>query len=54
MSPGSSPEPGAPRLAFETWVPAEAKQLGDELGLMVFKDLMTKNRGKLSFAGRDE
>ena len=34
--------------------PAEAKRLGDEMGLMVFKDLMTKNRGKLSFAGCDE
>jgi hypothetical protein len=34
--------------------PDEAKRLGDEMGLMVFKDLMTKNRGKLSFAGCDE
>ena len=34
--------------------PAEAKRLGDEMGLMVFKDLMTKNRGKLSFGGCDE
>ena len=34
--------------------PKEAKRLGDEMGLMVFKDLMRKNAGKLSFAGCDE
>jgi hypothetical protein len=31
--------------------PEEAKQLSDELGLMVFKDLMRKNEGKLKFSG---
>ena len=30
--------------------PEEAKRLGDELGLMVFKDLMTQNAGKLKFS----
>jgi hypothetical protein len=34
--------------------PEEVNRLADEMGLMVFKDLMTKNRGKLSFAGCDE
>ncbi|MGO9404308.1 MAG: hypothetical protein ACLPVW_12670 [Terriglobales bacterium] len=34
--------------------PDEAKQLGDQLGRLVFKDLMTKSRGKLSFDGCDE
>ena len=34
--------------------PEEARRLGDKMGLMVFKDLMTKNRGKLSFAGCDK
>jgi hypothetical protein len=34
--------------------PEEVKRLGDEMGLMVFKDLMRKNAGKLSFAGCDE
>lgn len=34
--------------------PEEAKRLGDEMGLMVFKGLMRKNAGKLSFAGCDE
>ena len=34
--------------------PKEAKRLGDEMGLMIFKDLMRKNAGKLSFAGCDE
>ncbi len=34
--------------------PDEVRRLGDEMGLMVFKDLMTKNGGKLSFAGCDE
>ncbi len=34
--------------------PEEVKRLGDEMGLMVFKDLMKKNAGKLSFAGCDE
>jgi len=31
--------------------PEEAKQLGDELGLIAFKDLMGKNEGKLKFSG---
>ncbi len=31
--------------------PEEAKRLGDELGLMVFKDLMRENGGKLKFSG---
>lgn len=31
--------------------PEEAKRLGDELGLLVFKDLMRKNEGKLKFSG---
>jgi hypothetical protein len=31
--------------------PKEAKRLGDEMGLMVFKDLMRKNAGKLKFSG---
>jgi metal-responsive CopG/Arc/MetJ family transcriptional regulator len=34
--------------------PKEAKRLGEEMGLMAFKNLMTKYRGKLSFAGCDE
>ncbi len=34
--------------------PEEAKRLGEEMGLMAFKDLMTKYGGKLSFAGCDE
>jgi hypothetical protein len=34
--------------------PEEVKRLGDKMGLMVFKGLMRKNAGKLSFAGRDE
>ena len=34
--------------------PAEAKRLGDEMGLMVFKDLMRKNEGKLKLSGCDE
>ena len=34
--------------------PAEAKRLGDEMSLMVFKDLMKKNEGKLSFAKCNE
>jgi hypothetical protein len=34
--------------------PEEAKRLGDELGLLVFKDLMRKNGGKLKFAGHRE
>jgi hypothetical protein len=34
--------------------PEEVKRLGDETGLMLFKDLMTKYGGKLSFAGCDE
>ena len=34
--------------------PEEVKRLGDEMGLMVFKDLMRKNAGKLKFAGCDE
>jgi hypothetical protein len=34
--------------------PEEVKRLGDEMGLMAFKDLMRKNSGKLSFAGCDE
>jgi len=34
--------------------PEKAKRLGDEMGLMVFKDLMGKNAGTLSFAGCDE
>jgi hypothetical protein len=32
----------------------EVKRLGDEMGLMLFKDLLRKNAGKLSFAGCDE
>ena len=31
--------------------PEEAKRLGDEMGLMVFKDLMRKNAGKSSSPG---
>lgn len=31
--------------------PEEAKRLGDELGLMAFKDLMKENGGKLDFSG---
>lgn len=34
--------------------PEEAKRLGDEMGLMVFKDLMRKNEGRLKFSGCDE
>ena len=34
--------------------PKEVKRLGDEMGLMLFKDLMRKNAGKLSFAACDE
>jgi hypothetical protein len=34
--------------------PEEVKRLVDQLGLMVFKDLMRKNAGKLSFAGCDD
>ena len=34
--------------------PEEAKRLGEELGRLVFKDLMGKNAGKLSFAGHRE
>jgi hypothetical protein len=30
--------------------PAEAKRLGDELGRLVFKNLMRKNEGKLEFS----
>jgi hypothetical protein len=30
--------------------PEEAKRLGDELGLLVFKNLMRKNEGKLKFS----
>jgi hypothetical protein len=30
--------------------PEEAKRLGDELGLLVFKNLMRKNGGKLKFS----
>jgi hypothetical protein len=34
--------------------PEEAKRLGEELGLLVFKNLMRKNGGKLKFAGHRE
>jgi hypothetical protein len=34
--------------------PEEAKRLGDELGLLVFKDLMRQNGGKLKFSGHRE
>jgi len=34
--------------------PEEVKRLGDEMGLMAFKDLMRKNAGKLKFSGCDE
>jgi hypothetical protein len=34
--------------------PEEVKRLGDQMGLMVFKGLMRKNAGKLSFANCDE
>jgi hypothetical protein len=34
--------------------PEEVKRLGEQMGLMVFKDLMRKNAGKHSFAGCDE
>jgi hypothetical protein len=34
--------------------PEEVKRLGEETGLMLFKDLMAKYSGKLSFAGCDE
>jgi len=31
--------------------PDEAKRLGDQLGLFVFKDVMRRNRGRLKFSG---
>jgi hypothetical protein len=31
--------------------PEEAKRLGEEMGLLLFKNLMAKNEGKLKFAG---
>jgi len=34
--------------------PEEVRRLGDQMGLMVFKDLTRKNAGKHSFAGCDE